>query len=86
MSGMTTPLWQVMHKAYWQEGAGFDSGRIPPAARECFAAEIRALADWLVPVEAPKGEKFSPLWREWAQRYTLRRRLLAEADRAEVGD
>lgn len=83
------PLWRVMYQAYdtsshpqWEEHHGM-------------AAEIRAVADWLVPEEpeppAGDGEPWPQAYQQrsdamWEQRQTLRQRLLAEADRAERGD
>jgi len=66
------PLWTAMCAAY---------AVTPPPYHAAFyyAAEIRALADWLAP---EKDEDEPPL----AIRYsTLRALLLAEADRAEAG-
>lgn len=83
------PLWRVMHRAY-DESA-------PPGGGEwtnsCgYAAEIRALADWLVPEEPepevpdfPDANDMAP-WQRWHERKRTRQRLLAEADRAERGE
>jgi hypothetical protein len=77
------PLWRVM------EGA-FLEGRNPGFSdRHGYAAEIRAVANWLVPEEVKPNDEFcippvhSMLWQ---RRQALRHRLLAEADRAERGE
>ncbi len=51
------------------------------------AAEIRAIADWLVPeeLEIPPGDLTEQTYRQ-DERFGLRARLLAEADRAEAGE
>lgn len=47
--GDPLPLWRVMHDAYWTE-AGVDTSRsFPPPVPECIAAEIDALANYLLP-------------------------------------
>jgi hypothetical protein len=64
--------------------AAFLAGRTPGFNdRFGYAAEIRALADWLVP-EEPMGDvlQVSTIMRDERQR--LRQVLLAEAKRAEV--
>jgi hypothetical protein len=74
------PLWQVMHDAY--EEAFITGDGCTWTGR---AAEIRAIADWLVPEEEPEP---LPLEEQvaWATRRNMRQRLLAEADRAEAGE
>jgi len=70
-------LWRAME-------AAFLAGRTPGFNdRFGYAAEIRALADWLVP-EEPMGDvlQVSTIMRDERQR--LRQVLLAEAKRAEV--
>ena len=85
---MTTPnrlpLWWTMQGAYFK-------GRNPGLNdRHGYAAEIRALRDWLVPEMPHPGE--SEFWpdadteREWQHNQRLRALLTAEADRAERGD
>jgi len=50
-----------------------------------YAAEIRALADWLVPdLEFLGGGDLQRM--RWLERKTLRDIILDEADRAEAGD
>jgi hypothetical protein len=89
------PLWQVMHEAQWQQQRPLFA--IP---RQCYAAEIRAIADWLVPEE----ECASKTREDWVMhvaqehmkagsasgarsaRRGVRRLLLAEAKRAEEGE
>lgn len=45
------PLWRVIHAGYWTE-AGVDvDDDFPPPVPECYAAEIEALRDWLLPEE-----------------------------------
>jgi hypothetical protein len=73
------PLWQMMNHAY----AAHDS------CRKGYAAEIRAIADWLVPED--HGCILEPLaqsgeYHRWCERMVIRQRLLAEADRAERGE
>lgn len=50
-----------------------------------YAAEIEALADWLVP-EEPRVVSDSapdcPIWAAWNERHKIRLALLAEAERA----
>ena len=82
---MTTPnrppLWRVMKKAWETTTPDYDGS---------YAAEIRALRDWLVPETPNPGEvEFWPdddAEREWQYSQRLRALLTAEADRAERGD
>ena len=86
------PLWWIMQEAY------FESRKPGHCDRLGYAAEIRAIADWLVPEEpepplgvVPKSEINKCIdehseWREWFVRGCLRTELLAEADRAEAGE
>jgi hypothetical protein len=79
------PLWKVMNDAYnYAEWETRDENG--------YAAEIRAIADWLVPEEdepptTPPAPHDIPmrdiLWIAYNTRQTTRRRLLAEADCAE---
>lgn len=58
-----------------------------------YAAELRAIAEWLVPedtepkrtlnVEPERDVTFIGAWHIWNTRRQLRRKLLTEADRAE---
>jgi hypothetical protein len=74
------PLWQVMQDA-WDDVPEY----VLSVERAYIAAQIRAIADWLVPEEEPE-----PLPLEdqiaWVARCNMRQRLLAEADRAEAGE
>lgn len=68
------PLWWAMQGAYFE-------GRNPGFSdRHGYAAEIRALRDWLVPEEQP------PLGPAGKAHMTLRALLTAEADRADGVD
>jgi len=83
MTDTNRPLWEVMQNAYDRQliaAVGVDA-----LDRLCYAAEIRAIADWLVPEEEPEP---LPLEEQvaWATRRNMRQRLLAEADRAEAGE
>lgn len=78
------PLWRVMEQVGW--GKGYAA-----TPREVFGAELRAIADWLVP-EEPRGNVIGVETRnDWArivmrdERQRLRMLLLVEADRAEAG-
>jgi hypothetical protein len=85
------PLWRVMHEAYWRVAGcdGFD----PPASPDCYAAELRAIADVVVP-EAPSPSRWQyrterfwfMVYTAWEERQRIRALLLAEAERAEKGD
>lgn len=79
------PLWDVMRTAY---------DAAPPApmdadnnwtVRRGYAAEIRALRDWLVP-EEPLYDGDQRWELERGERQRLRALLTTEADRAERGD
>jgi hypothetical protein len=81
------PLWEVMRDALsaipkdtiFKGGDGF--------VRVCVAAQLRAIADWLVPEEDPfVFETGSADWFYQRNRERLRRQLRAEADRAEAGE
>ena len=60
---MTTPnrplLWEAMQDAYF-------NSRISP--RHGYAAEIRALRDWLVPEEKAPPPAGYPAWGGWQER------------------
>jgi hypothetical protein len=76
------PLWAAMCNAYlihnrWNATVESDAA--------AWAAEIRAVADWLVPDEGPRPG-LSYAGTRWEVRQELRQRLLAEADRAERGE
>lgn len=80
---MTEPLWKVLETAYFK-------GRLPGFAEgPGYAAEIRALRDWLVPEEpGPTGmqtasHSYSARELERKERQRLRALLTAEAERAE---
>ena len=88
MTSPTTnpPLWRVMQK----ERHGWTSVSTDTATAEAcgplYAAELRAIADWLVPEETdvPPGDLTEQAYRQ-DERFGLRAKLLAEADRAEAG-
>jgi hypothetical protein len=71
------PLWRVME----------DAVKAAPTFEfeDLAAAELRAIAGWLVPERDPEA---LPLEEQvaWAVHCTLRQRLLDEADRAEAGE
>jgi hypothetical protein len=67
------PLWEVMHCAY-------SPHREPGQWRLGYAAELRAIADWLVPDGDPDTDCIVPEHGRYL--HTL---LLAEANRAEAG-
>ena len=83
------PLWEVLRRAY-------DTSPLAPmdadddwTDRHGYAAEIRALRDWLVPEEDKPNDEFCcpPVYTMlWRQNMDLRALLTAEADRAERGD
>ena len=85
------PLWEVMRDAYELSplpvGANLDQ-----IYRNVYAAEIRALRDWLVPEEAeptgmrPCGDTYSAQSIKRGERQRLRALLTAEAETAERGD
>jgi hypothetical protein len=71
------PLWRAMEDA--------STAIIPPSSK-CYAAELRAIADWLVPEEliprTLQGHRIVAI----QERRRIRRVLLAEANRAEAGE
>lgn len=69
-----SPLWAAMSEAAAAAGDGCCG-----ADQHEGAAMIRALADWLVPVEAGEAEGFGVI--RQTERQRLRARLPAEADR-----
>jgi hypothetical protein len=96
------PLWEVMRHAY-------DQSSVPstlidasdPSTGDCltdrygYAAEIRALADEVVPEQPEPSPYVDSImgWVmdqnphvEWKTRQAIRQRLLAEADHAEKGE
>jgi hypothetical protein len=92
MSPSREPLMHVMSKA---SGALLDATFGNATSRECWAAEIRALRDWLVPFEEVQGPYVNgPLgWvinteeqHRCDERQRLRALLTAEAERAENGE
>ena len=75
------PLWRVLSDALPTAGS--------TAQRDIYAAEIRALADWLVPEESsetflPGEDSHNRSKRQ--QRRHLRATLLIEAAKAEAGE
>ena len=85
MTEQKPPLWKMMHKAH---NAVADP--LGAAALAAYAAEIRAVRDWLfpehcdLPVPARSHESGDVIRSEQSQR--LRALLTAEADRAERGE
>jgi hypothetical protein len=88
MSTTNRPLWQMMQDAF------FGGVYVETTARErrSYAAELRAIADWLVPEEPAPHRGMRPggsdkTYQETlsVERQRLRAMLLDEADRAEVG-
>jgi hypothetical protein len=82
------PLWELMHEAYWRVAGcnGFN----PPASPDCYAAEIRAIADVVAP-DRPQPSTLELCYdeddeREWHYEQRIRALLLAEAERAEKGE
>jgi hypothetical protein len=71
------PLWEVMQGAAIEVSE--ETG--PIASRRGYAAELRAIADWLVPGGDPDIDCIVPDHGRYL--HTL---LLAEADRAEKGE
>ena len=78
------PLWEVMRAAYDCSTAANGSTH-DWTDRHGYAAEIRAVRDWLVPETEPPTTD-NRLARDWTIRMRLRDLLTAEADRAERGD
>jgi hypothetical protein len=83
----TTPndqsLWRVMADAFAQTQ---DPG---PEFFRAYAAELRAIADRVVPEEPPMSRRIqgnAVAKALYLQRQRTRARLLAEADRAEAGE
>ena len=87
------PLWRKMEVAYREseKPGGVENW----LSEHGYAAEIRALADWLVPDEPDAPRSTDGSWNAavqmgsdaiWMQRQHLRKLLLAEADRAEAGE
>jgi hypothetical protein len=79
------PLWEVMTCA---SGQLLDKTFGDATFLQCFAAEIRALTDVVVPEEADPGRDLGTLLprERWAERQRIRALLLAEAERAEKGE
>jgi hypothetical protein len=87
------PLWQAMRHAYDQSSvptALIESS--DPETGDCltdrygYAAELRAIADRVVPEEAPAAWEPAYKLYERHERQRIRALLLAEADRAEAGE
>ena len=94
---MTTPnrqaLWEVMRDAYDVSPPLPVDANLDQINRNGYAAEIRALRDWLVPEEPPPHRGMRPggtnlTYQETlsVERQRLRALLTAEADRAERGE
>lgn len=78
------PLWVIAMMA---------GDSTPGHPRDAFAAQLRVIADWLVPLEPEPPSSDNHPWPQsyqlmsdskWEQRMLLREKLLAEADRAEA--
>jgi len=73
------PLWEVMDAAY---DAAIKRRDFQSARRDGCAAELRAIADAVVPEhECPDGDSIQRAM--WLTKARIRDRLLDEADRAE---
>jgi hypothetical protein len=85
MADANRPLWQVMQNAYDRQLIASEAVGVDAEDRLCYAAEIRAIADWLVPEEESED---LPLEEQvaWVACRNMRQRLLDEADRAERAD
>ena len=79
------PLWRVMYDAYYSVQQHPDV-LSEDCERQTIAAEIRAIADWLVPDDTIEKPVDTALKGAAMERRALRDTLLAEADRAEAGD
>lgn len=92
MTDPPRPLWRVMRVAYARSTA--PSGDLTGwKTHHGYAAELRAIADWLVPEEdEPPFIARNASCEMWLERGMLRERqrlrllLLNEADRAEAGE
>ena len=86
MSEQKPPLWEVLRRAYDVSPPAPVDADLDWIDRHGYAAEIRALRDWLVPEDASPPDGF-PLWAatRWLERQRLRALLTTEADRAERG-
>lgn len=88
----TPPLWRVMQEVFANDVGEIDDGYgtiFGDPDHTTWAAELRAVADWLVPEEPNLTREEAAelvLWSEWMARIRLRDRLLAEAARAEAGE
>lgn len=80
--GPHPPLWQVMDGAY-REALAI---RPLPTEGYCYAAELRAIADWMAPAEPGTGLLAVVAGLDEAGCLAIRTALLAEADRAEAGE
>ena len=80
------PLWEVMRDAYELSPLPVDAN-LDQIYRNVYAAEIRALRDWLVPEPAePLFTATDEAFAIWEERKALRALLTTEADRAERGE
>jgi hypothetical protein len=77
------PLWRVMLAA--GDLCELPDDR-PWDEHHVYAAELRAIADWLVPEEVEPDECDRAIRLRWLERQRIRFELLAEADRAEAGE
>ena len=84
------PLWKVMQRAYDESD---DGTRNDWKMHHGYAAELRAIADEVVPEEPEPdyytvvvlGRRQGSLWDRWHQRMEIRQRLLAAVDEAANG-
>lgn len=83
-------LWKVMDRAYTElfETITGPDDKEDIAPETGYAAEIRAIADWLVPEDPMVVEGGRTYEQNWlaAERERLCNLLLAEADKAEIKD
>jgi hypothetical protein len=77
------PLWEVMHNAH--ATAEHQSFFVSQGPQRGYAAELRAIADAVVPEEPHIPSEITAVILR-AQRQRIRALLLAEAERAEKGD
>ena len=84
------PLWEVMRRAYDVSSPVPVDANLDWIDRHCYAGEIRALRDWLVPEEKQPPQRADiggwNSWHDklcWDERQRLRALLTAEAEKAE---
>lgn len=81
-------LWRVMRAAFSNRWLDVEPTGTDNAAGLAYAAEIRALRDWLMPEEPEPepGDRYEQRHIIWRHNQRLRALLGAQADRAERGD